>query len=220
MYYNYPRVKNILILQSIYYFSIFQKLINKTKNNFRADITQEDQKLNLENKEQDNNMDEVSSKQKSINENVFLHSYCIKTKFMNPTKTKNATISTFPALPNISGNGSGYNTTYVKPLNPLNQLNNNSNFTKDNNSLNISNKNIPSVKVEKNNNNNILKVGIIGCGVMGSALLKLLMKVKDVNLNSCPFKILVSTRTPSNIDNEIRTALDDFIEIFMNNERV
>ena len=55
---------------------------------------------------------------------------------------------------------------------------------------------------------------------MGSALLKLLMKVKDVNLNSCPFKILVSTRTPSNIDNEIRTALDDFIEIFMNNERV
>jgi len=199
IYFNYPRVKNILTLQSIYYFSILQKIINKLKNSNKIELSQEDVKQ--ETKVQVI-IDEDQNKQKSSNnDNVFLNSYCIKTKFINPTTKTN--ITPFPILPNIS---TGHNTeTQPMPLpKPKSQTQ--------------SYKYLSPLKSEKSNP--LLKVGIVGCGVMGSNLLKILIKIKDINLQTTPFKIMVSTRSPQNIDNEIRTAVDDFVEIFMNNEKV
>ena len=64
----------------------------------------------------------------------------------------------------------------------------------------------------------ILKVGIIGCGNIGSLLLKKLIQIKDNKILS--FKILVSTRRPNNIGNDIKNSLDEDIKIFLDNEKI
>ena len=64
----------------------------------------------------------------------------------------------------------------------------------------------------------LIKIGIVGCGNLGSALLKKLIEVKDKKKGN--FKILVSTRRPDNVGLDIMNIMDDDVEIFLNNERV
>ena len=64
----------------------------------------------------------------------------------------------------------------------------------------------------------ILKIGLIGCGNIGSQLLKKLIEIKDNKILT--FKILVSTRRPNNIGIDIKNSLDEDILIFLDNEKI
>ena len=64
----------------------------------------------------------------------------------------------------------------------------------------------------------ILKVGLIGCGNIGSQLLKKFIEIKDNKVLT--FKILVSTRRPNNIGIDIKNSLDEDISIFLDNEKI
>lgn len=64
----------------------------------------------------------------------------------------------------------------------------------------------------------VIKIGIIGCGNVGSELLKKLVDIKDNKVY--PYKIYVSTRRPDKITADILNRLDEDIEIFLDNEKV
>jgi hypothetical protein len=66
--------------------------------------------------------------------------------------------------------------------------------------------------------NTYFKIGIIGCGRVGSFLLKHLIHIKDSG--KVLFHIIVSTRRPSLIDTEIQNNIDDQVEILLDNEKV
>ena len=63
-----------------------------------------------------------------------------------------------------------------------------------------------------------IKVGIVGCGIIGKKLLKTLIKIKDKKI--IDFQIFVSTRQPEKVLNELLDLLDDDILIFLNNEKI
>ena len=63
-----------------------------------------------------------------------------------------------------------------------------------------------------------LKIGIVGCGNIGKNLLKNLIKIKDKKIFD--FQILVSTRQPDKVMNELLDMLDDDILITLNNEKI
>ena len=63
-----------------------------------------------------------------------------------------------------------------------------------------------------------IKVGIVGCGNIGKNLLKNLIKIKDKKIFD--FQILVSTRQPDKVMNELLDILDEDILITLNNEKI
>jgi len=81
----------------------------------------------------------------------------------------------------------------------------------------------------KNNNINLLSqenpsipcihLGIIGCGRIGSFILKNLISLKE-NFEEYKIKIYVSTRRPHDIMNTMMDRMTDQIEIFLDNERI
>ncbi len=62
-------------------------------------------------------------------------------------------------------------------------------------------------------------IGLIGCGRIGSFLLKKLLSLKE-NSEEYKIKIYVSTRRPNDIINDIISSMTDDIEIFLDNERI
>ena len=91
-----------------------------------------------------------------------------------------------------------------QPFNPNNNNNNNNELAYN--------------TVTSSFNSPTIKVGVIGCGNIGSALLKELIDIKDKK--RILMKIYVSTRRPDNVSLEIMSKLDEDVEIFLNNEKV
>ena len=73
-------------------------------------------------------------------------------------------------------------------------------------------------KQVSNKSNFYFKIGIVGCGHIGTSLLKIIIKIKDSGYINC--KIYVSTRRPDIINSELYNSLDDTIEIFLDNEKI
>ena len=63
-----------------------------------------------------------------------------------------------------------------------------------------------------------IKIGLIGCGNIGSELLKKLVEIKDNKIFS--YKIFVSTRRPNKIDIDILNRLDEDVSVFLDNEKI
>lgn len=63
-----------------------------------------------------------------------------------------------------------------------------------------------------------IKIGLIGCGNIGSELLKKLVEIKDNKIFS--YKIYVSTRRPNKIDIDILNRLDEDVSVSLDNEQI
>ncbi len=78
--------------------------------------------------------------------------------------------------------------------------------------------NYNNFKQSSQKTNALFKIGIIGCGHIGTFLLKNVIKLKDSEYINV--KILISTRRPEIITSELFNVLDDNIEVFLDNERI
>jgi hypothetical protein len=169
IYKNHERVKNIIVIQCLYYFNIFR--------------------------------------------NLYL--------FKNKSKTEICD-------DNVKNEGPNFNkTNNRKSLQPLMRLTSHGKINNRENTISYEEINLPIINHTKKSimkstldkQNEKFKVGIIGCGRVGTELARHLIGIRDSSLYS-GFQIMISTRRPECVNPDVLSSIDENIEVFLDNEKI
>jgi len=230
LYNNFERIRAILILQSIFYLNLYKNLLN-FKNKFSNFINEKDENLN-------NNL--LNAKSKKLNEVnsldqlplIKFNNSVLYNNFNNNNNNENlqegncnqeiSHIHHFNEFIEVDNKNIG-NKFFKNTFSPskkftytdINFKSSRGLTNKDSIRNNIFNKSINDYNFP---NQTSFVVGIIGCGCVGESLAKYLIKIKDTNLIN--FKLIISTRRPNKVDEDILNLVDENTEILLDNEKV
>ncbi len=241
LYSNFERIRSILILQSIFYLNFYKNMLNfKGKFSISPNEKEENIKLNL-------NLMHMNAK-KSFNEpnnNNNANDHLPMIKFNNSMIYNNFNNNNENLNNEINSN---HEISQIHHLNEFIEVENNrlaatdnrffnQGFSSHNKKLSFTDvnfiKNAKGLTNRDSIRNNIFNktvnnynypnqqqfsVGIIGCGCVGEAIAKYFIKIKDCNLVN--FKLIISTRRPNKVDQDILNLVDQNIEILLDNEKV
>ncbi len=235
LYNNFERIRSILIIQSIFYLNLFKNLLN-FRNKFSNNSNEKEDNiyLNIKNKSSKKfipvNPDQLPVI--NFNNSILYNNFNPNTNnnninFIGSTNEfqNDNEISNIQNLNDLIDVDNNFQDKKVLKSNNMNKKFNNTESTnfKGVKALtnNFSNKKFilnKSVNLYNFPNQNIFNIGIIGCGSIGEALAKYLIKIKDSNLIN--FKLIISTRRPNKIDEDIKNLIDENIQILLDNEKV
>lgn len=235
MYSNFERIRSILILQSIFYLNFYKNILN-FKGKFSNAAYEKEENFNL-------NLNLIHSNTKKSNEQIS-HDQLPLIKFNNSVLHNNFNNNNNNnENHNMNEININHEISQIHHLNEFvevdNRISENKFFkngfsppkkftytdvnfksargltNRDSIKNNIFNKTVNGFNYP---NQQLFYVGIIGCGCIGEALAKYFIKIKDSHLIN--FKLIISTRRPNKVDQDILNLVDENIEILLDNEKV
>lgn len=229
LYNNFERIRAILVIQGIFYLNLYKNIINYKQKFCLASPNVREKDDNMKNILNHINlkikslpplddlpvikshnsivMNNLSCDEHDFNNNDISQIHHIN-EFVEIKNPKFEEIKSFRQLPSLNNKLFSYNETNNKSMGFINKDLKKNTLLKKNKNQNAFN--LP--------NSNIFNIGIIGCGCLGELMAKYLIKIKDEKLMN--FKLIISTRRPNKVDEDIRNSIDENIEIILDNEKV
>lgn len=223
LYNNFERTRSIIIIECIFYLNFYKNLLN-FKGRFNPNFNEKDDNNNLTNKINSAKNNNINEQKEKNNENIFPIIKINNSMIFNQIVTDTINTDLSQIFGDFDNKFEGkiqkndYSMAPDKYLTSdlgINFKSNRGLTFRDSKRNTLFNKTVNNYYFP---NQNSFTVGIIGCGCVGELLAKYLIKIKDSGLIN--FKLIISTRRPNKVDEDILNLVDNNIEILLDNEKV
>lgn len=213
LYKNFERTRSIIIIECIFYLNFYKNLIN-FKAKFNPNFNEKDEQNNLTNKLN------IAKNEKGDNLPIIKFNNSMIYNNLGTDSINNTELSQIFGEIDNKFEGKIQKNDYADKQQIFGEIGigfrTNRGLTyRDSQRNTLFNKTVNQYYFP---NQNTFNVGIIGCGCIGEFLAKYLIKIKDSGLIN--FKLIISTRRPDKVDEDILNLVDNNIEIVLDNEKV